>query len=330
MGPEEAHEILPQLLAHVHAFPESFFEHSLELSSAREGLLNTIQAHEQIFHEQILVQQRAERQEKAWDALLEKLDSIEKIDPSETTKEKNPKKIKSSTLALITEIPDSLHSDKVFSKYICTINRYPIRYIVADPVANDAFYERSAIVRWLNDNPASPATRQALQVDQLIKRSDIQSIIDKRLRTLISKQAVQIVDVEDLTDLAQKIEEWSNDSTLKQLIDYASCTSLPAVDLREICNGLLYCNLTNKPIRYIATPKGGGACYEKAELLAYLRKKQAPKYWPEDLPFKAKNICYPKKIQQSINESLDTFSQDLAKRCIERMKSKNIFIRIAS
>jgi len=77
-------------------------------------------------------------------------------------------------------IPQALHHDPILSRHICPITNHPIRFIVGDP-DGITFYERSEIMRIINEDGISPATRQPLIASQLVTRADLQQQIDSRL-----------------------------------------------------------------------------------------------------------------------------------------------------
>jgi len=78
-------------------------------------------------------------------------------------------------------IPNVLHNDDVFRRFICPITHDPIRDPVRDPTNNQTLYERSAIVNWLRVHRNSPMTRRPLEIDQLIEAPGIKAVIDRRL-----------------------------------------------------------------------------------------------------------------------------------------------------
>ena len=78
-------------------------------------------------------------------------------------------------------IPDFLHDDLVFSRYVCPISLQPIRYPVADP-NGVTVYELGAITEALRNNPVSPVTRRPLTVEQLLPRPALKALIDHRLQ----------------------------------------------------------------------------------------------------------------------------------------------------
>lgn len=78
-------------------------------------------------------------------------------------------------------IPEPLHNDRVFNRYICSISHSPIRHPVGDPTNPRVLYEREMIIEWLLRNPTSPTTRQHLTIHQLIPRPAVQALINARL-----------------------------------------------------------------------------------------------------------------------------------------------------
>jgi len=83
-------------------------------------------------------------------------------------------------LRALPAIPEELHEDPVFRKYICTITMLPTRHPVGDPNGR-ALYDRSAIERWIREHHNSPITRHPLTRDQLVPKPRIQAFIDDRL-----------------------------------------------------------------------------------------------------------------------------------------------------
>lgn len=78
-------------------------------------------------------------------------------------------------------IPDPLHTDVVFSKYICPITHSPIRHPVGDPTNPRVLYEKDMIVTWLKTHHTSPTTRKPLTISQLIPKPALQALINARL-----------------------------------------------------------------------------------------------------------------------------------------------------
>lgn len=83
-------------------------------------------------------------------------------------------------LRQLREIPEELHEDPVFRRFICAIYLTPIRFAVADPNGR-TLYERQAIVEWIRRHHNSPVTRNPLAVAQLLPRPAVQQLIDARL-----------------------------------------------------------------------------------------------------------------------------------------------------
>jgi len=82
-------------------------------------------------------------------------------------------------------IPEPLHNDPVFRRYICPLTQRPIRFVVADPTFHGrVLYERAAIRTALAVRPQSPVTRAPLRVAQLLARPAVQNEINTRLRQL--------------------------------------------------------------------------------------------------------------------------------------------------
>jgi len=78
-------------------------------------------------------------------------------------------------------IPNVLHNDDIFRRFICPITHHPIRDPVRDPINNQTLYERSAIVNWLSVHHHSPMTRRPLEANQLIEAPGVKAVIDQRL-----------------------------------------------------------------------------------------------------------------------------------------------------
>lgn len=78
-------------------------------------------------------------------------------------------------------IPEALHGDAVFSRYICSITLMPIRDPVGDPNGHN-LYERLAILSWLRVHETSPVTRAPLSPSQLLPKEALKTLIDSRLR----------------------------------------------------------------------------------------------------------------------------------------------------
>lgn len=78
-------------------------------------------------------------------------------------------------------IPEDLHDDVVFKRYICPITQAPIRFPVGDP-NGVTLYEKEAITQALRRNPISPVTRLPLAVHQLVEKPALQNLINNRLQ----------------------------------------------------------------------------------------------------------------------------------------------------
>ena len=83
----------------------------------------------------------------------------------------------------LNEIPPFLHKDPILSKFICPISQCPIRHPVWEP-NHKVIYERSFILRWVNQHFTSPMTRLPLTADDLKPLPAINSLIEHRLGVL--------------------------------------------------------------------------------------------------------------------------------------------------
>lgn len=86
-----------------------------------------------------------------------------------------------SNLTHCNYIPNALHNDILFRRFICHLSGRPIRYPIADPV-DGTLYETRHINRRLAANPVSPTTGQPLHANQLAARPALQASIDERLQ----------------------------------------------------------------------------------------------------------------------------------------------------
>jgi hypothetical protein len=80
-------------------------------------------------------------------------------------------------------IPDALHEDTVFQRYVCPITQRPIRYPLRGP--NGTLYERSAIEEWCRRGEGAmndPFTRRLTTIQEYAPVPMLQNIIDTRLR----------------------------------------------------------------------------------------------------------------------------------------------------
>ena len=80
-------------------------------------------------------------------------------------------------------IPFEFEDDPVLSRYICPITGAVIRHPVVDPVTL-TLYERDAILGWLERSQTSPLTKLTLSADDLLEATEIQVLIDDRLKEL--------------------------------------------------------------------------------------------------------------------------------------------------
>lgn len=78
-------------------------------------------------------------------------------------------------------IPEELHNDEIFSKYICPITKVPIRHPICDK-NGITLYEKSNIVQALRNDRRSPVTRAPHQISELIPKPALQALIDDRLK----------------------------------------------------------------------------------------------------------------------------------------------------
>ncbi len=86
-------------------------------------------------------------------------------------------------------IPEEFEDDLILRQYVCPITRAPIRHPVIDPTSATltsvgTMYERDAIEEWVNRSHRSPLTRKHLEINDLVPGTNVQSIIDNRLREL--------------------------------------------------------------------------------------------------------------------------------------------------
>lgn len=98
-------------------------------------------------------------------------------------------------LLTLNSIPDLLHDDPVFARYICPITQGPVRHPMRDKNGKTV-YERDEIVKYLVQSGISPFTRQPHTVAELQPVPALQRLIDnqlafhsERLRALARTQA---------------------------------------------------------------------------------------------------------------------------------------------
>ena len=87
----------------------------------------------------------------------------------------------SVNLLSLSYIPEALHNDRTFKKFICPITHAPIRHPLKSPHDVGRLYEASSIRKWLSRNNVCPLTMQPLSVEELIEVPVLQRIIDERL-----------------------------------------------------------------------------------------------------------------------------------------------------
>src|SRR3990167_7774998 len=84
-------------------------------------------------------------------------------------------------LLALSEIPQELEHDVIFSRYVCPITLRPIRHPVADP-NGVTLYEEASIREWIAAHGRSPVTGLSLGQDQLLSRPALQLLINNRLQ----------------------------------------------------------------------------------------------------------------------------------------------------
>ncbi|MGA8164971.1 MAG: hypothetical protein WB791_08125 [Waddliaceae bacterium] len=77
-------------------------------------------------------------------------------------------------------IPEPLHEDAIFSRYICSITQEPIRHVVGDPDGR-TLYEKRVILARLDHSNISPVTGNPLRRWELVSKMVIQATICVRL-----------------------------------------------------------------------------------------------------------------------------------------------------
>lgn len=92
-----------------------------------------------------------------------------------------PQQIDSFDFLKLSCIPDALHDDIVFKRYVCPITNCPIRFPVGDPNGVHV-YEMNAILREIEIRQRSPMTKISLTQEQLIPKPHLQALIDDRLK----------------------------------------------------------------------------------------------------------------------------------------------------
>lgn len=92
----------------------------------------------------------------------------------------NPLDPLSVNLLTLPFIPQALHGDVFFARYVCPITFEPIRHPVRDP-NGVTLYERAEIIREIGRSGRSPVTRRPLTVLQLQPVPILQQMIDNRL-----------------------------------------------------------------------------------------------------------------------------------------------------
>ena len=83
-------------------------------------------------------------------------------------------------LLALNSIPDLLHDDPVFARYLCPITHAPIRFPMRDKNGKTV-YERDEIVKYLVQSGISPFTRQPHTVAELQPVPALQRLIDNQL-----------------------------------------------------------------------------------------------------------------------------------------------------
>lgn len=78
-------------------------------------------------------------------------------------------------------IPEALHGDTVFKRYICPITNKPIRNPVGDPNDRRIVYEKEAIESAIARTGKSPITGRSLEANQLLSLPHIRASIADRL-----------------------------------------------------------------------------------------------------------------------------------------------------
>ena len=83
-------------------------------------------------------------------------------------------------LRALNRIPEVLQQDQVFRTFTCAITHECIRHPVKDP-NGITYYERDAILAWINQRGTSPVTGLPLGQDQLIEAPAVSALINRRL-----------------------------------------------------------------------------------------------------------------------------------------------------
>ncbi len=77
-------------------------------------------------------------------------------------------------------IPEELHDDLIFRRYICPITVQPIRHPVALP-GEPHLFERGPLSIWIIERGTSPTNRRPIELHQMIAKPAIQALINHRL-----------------------------------------------------------------------------------------------------------------------------------------------------
>lgn len=178
------------------------------------------------------------------------------------------------------EVPEALHTLEFFSTHTCSITSLPIRFIVADKRHPDHFYEKEAIVEWINRDHRSPLTRESMTTNDLVECPEIQRTINQILFNRYLEQKYPAIP----DDLEPQID----------------------ADLYGYGDPWKICPLTEKRIRFPVSPVGHpDLIYERKAAVDYIVQNSRLPFSEKTMTIAELNPCI--ELQKKINERLTEY-----------------------